>query len=195
MRTLSAGGSDRAEKLLRTAAKLSHDPKIYLQLAEIYEQQGKEGRWLATLEEYLKTPSFGLEHVDVEMRIADHYIDQGEWVQAKHYVDSAAQTGSAWGLFKAGNLSEALRDWKAATNYQAVAQRYRGEACVWYFFCKRTGEGRVKAARQAAADLVATGTLNAPFQATFHLLEKQASKAPPRHLKRPPLRTAINATI
>ena len=138
-----------AEKLLRTAAEMSHDAQAYLQLAAVYEKQGDEGRWLATLKEFLKQPTYGLEHTQVNIKIADHFIEKGQWCAGQDVCRKRRPIGFGAGLYKAAAVDEALRLWsKAEMYYQAVSTRYRGENLAWYYFCCARGTA---AKRQPAA--------------------------------------------
>ena len=142
-RHYAADDPDRAEKLLRGAIALSADVEAYLQLAAIYEKRGDQKRWLATLKDFLKQPTFGLEHTQVRVKIADHFIEKGEWAEALPYAEGAAESYSASGLYKAARVNEALRRWSRAEKYyQAVATRYRDENLSWFYFCRRSGHGR-----------------------------------------------------
>jgi tetratricopeptide (TPR) repeat protein len=147
--------TDDAIRCFETAIK--HDPEqpIFLILADLYKNQGNEDKWLATLESFLKTENFGLGHAQVQVQIANHFIEKGDWKRARPYSEAAGQTWAGWALLKAGQCAEAMQDWDAAEQwYAALAQRYEPNASMWYEFCCRTGHGSKEAAFQFAMPYV-----------------------------------------
>jgi tetratricopeptide (TPR) repeat protein len=175
--------NDDAIRCFETAIK--HDPEqtIFLILAELYKNQGKEDKWLATLERYLKTESLGLGHAQVQVQIADHFIEKGDWKRARTYADDAAQTWAGWALLKAGQCAEAMQDWDAAEQwYAALSQRYENNASLWYEYCCRTGHGSKEAAFHFTMPFVhrqtEIGNDDERFRAgVVHALAKQKTEA------------------
>jgi hypothetical protein len=75
-------------------------------------------------------------------------------------------------------VHEALREWELAENYyQAVAKRYRGEEMCWYLFCKRSGHGKVTAARDLAAAAIESGNARFANLEIFYQVDKQFGRA------------------
>jgi tetratricopeptide (TPR) repeat protein len=182
-RYLQLGRYADAERCLKAAVEVSHSEQAYRRLAEVYRRQDQIDRWLATLEELLKQPDYGLVHAGVRGTIAKYFMSRKEWKKALPYAEQAAESYSAAALLAAADCHEGLQQWQQAEAYtRATALRYRGSELVWYFFCKRTGEGDLDAARQLAdrhvknvdrtefyADLFSVGV--------FYILEKQPEKA------------------
>jgi hypothetical protein len=85
-------------------------------------------------------------------------------------------------LRRAACCHEGLGNWEEAEQYfHAVATRYRGSRLQWYFFCRRTGQGDLDAARQWVRDCLKEPTekqsLDLDYLALFYLLEQQRDKA------------------
>jgi hypothetical protein len=72
-----------------------------------------------------------------------------QWERAMPYAEGAAQSGSHRSMECAARCAEGLKDWKRAEAWhQMIAERYDQYAWSdWYYFCKRTGHGDLKAAR------------------------------------------------
>ncbi|MEN6459123.1 MAG: tetratricopeptide repeat protein [Thermoguttaceae bacterium] len=180
-RYAAVGRYQDAERCLRNAVDIMPSYQGYLRLASVYKQQQKMDEWKSTLEEYLNHPDYGLSHSQVCNQIAQYYMERGEWEKALPYAEGAAQCYSAWGLLSAAECHEGMHHWKEAESYQkAVAERYEGSRSTWYFFCRRTGHGDLKAARQV---LLAEGPSSEDASSdditmpVFHVLEKQPEKA------------------
>ena len=141
-----------AERVLLRCIVLSPDLSTYKALAANFKAQGKIDRWQATLEEFLdKVEDLGLDHANVRVEIANHYMDLKQWDKARPYADAAATTGAAWAMLCAGRCAEGAEDWaRAEALNRAVTERYPDDDWAqWYFFCKRTGHGDLTAARQS----------------------------------------------
>lgn len=173
-----------AEQFLREAvAILPGDAVIWRQLANVYRLQGNMDRWLATLEEYLNKPDYQLNHSLVLAEIATEFMNRKQWEKALPYAKGAAGSGAAFGLLCAGTCYEGLQQWPEAEQFfRATSERYDDLSFEWYFFCRRTGEGDVNAARNHANAYLsrrfqfASMNLCIPVT-TFYLLEKQSDKA------------------
>ena len=140
-----------AERCLWIAIKRSPDRETYESLANVYEQQGNEQKWLSTLEGFLQQPDYGLSHAQVQDRIARHFAERGQWEKALPYATAAAEAYSAWALGLAGCCQEVLQAWgEAETYFKAESERYTGSQLQWYHFCKRTGRGDLPAATELA---------------------------------------------
>ena len=142
---------DDAERCLQRAIELGHEQNAYRELASIYKRQGKMDQWLETLEAFLEQPDYGLEHATVNKDIAWHFIHNRKFAKALPYAESAASSGSEFGLSVAACCYEALQNWEQAeTMARSTTSRYRNAWIVWYAFCKRTGHGDLEAARRMA---------------------------------------------
>ena len=99
---------DRAERLCYAGDGDFARKRSLFAVGRRLRKQGKEAAWLATLEDFLKQPAFGLEHAQIQVQIADHFIREGKWTEAKPYAEGAAESYPAWGLYKAAGVDEAL---------------------------------------------------------------------------------------
>jgi hypothetical protein len=174
---------DDAERCLWGAIKRSPDRENYEILAHAFELQGKEERWLSTLEGFLQQPDYGLSHAAVQDRIVHHFAERGEWEKALPYAMSAAETYAGWAMQLAGCCEEVAQDWDEAEKYfKAESNRYTGSQLEWYLFCKRTGQGDLSAATQLARHFAERpherddGSTLAHIS-SFYLLEHDLKKA------------------
>jgi tetratricopeptide (TPR) repeat protein len=167
-------------KWLKLAVAKSPDEGAYQALAEIYRHQGKEDLWIATLDEFLTRPDYGLSHASVRTTIARRFMQLKQWQRATAYADEAAGSYSAFGLSIAAECHEALQDWDTAEKIlKACDERYEGlEVFQWYLFCRRTGHGDLEGARKAVrARLKASPRLEYALHAAFYkVLEKDFAK-------------------
>lgn len=140
-----------AERCLKRAVALASQQQYFKELAALYARRGDTHRWQATLEDFLKQPSYGLEGDNVRVQLADHFAARHEWQKALEYAEQAAQSGAAWAMLAAGRSHEALQQWQEAEEaYRATSLRYDSQRFLWYAFCKRTGQGDVDSARDVA---------------------------------------------
>ena len=187
-RYLELGRWDDAERCFKAALKVaSSDKDCYEQLASLCKRRGQFDRWVATLEEYLKQPDYGLGHFAVQSEIAWHFMWQKEWEKALPYAKGAADSYSSWGLLCAADCQEGLQHWDEAEKHnRACSERYRSHSLRWYFFCRRTGEGNLEEARRLAQAFVKNlaqlfpSEVNHTDLAAFYLLEGEAEKAVPQ---------------
>ena len=105
---------DDAAKWAKAAIDLNPDYSGHMLLAQIYWEQGHEDQWVATLEEFLNQPDYGLEHGWVCMQIARYYMARKNWDKATPYAEGAADTYSAWGLDVLASCYEGTQQWKEA---------------------------------------------------------------------------------
>ena len=96
-RAKAAGRWEEAEKWLKLVTA-SGDADAFQQLAKVYESQGKWDLWVATLEDSLKGPDFGLWHAMVHTSMARYYMHGKQWEKALPHAKEAAESYSAWGL-------------------------------------------------------------------------------------------------
>jgi tetratricopeptide (TPR) repeat protein len=170
---------DAAERCLKRAVEIDPSRDNYTSLADMYWDHGEKDRWVTTLEEYLDKPDYGLGHAQVRVRIADVYSYEREWEKAAPYADEAAETWAGWAMQTAGCVREGLEEFETAEQWFAnLSERYRGSALQWYFFCRRTGKGRLDEAMQLAESAsVERGTLDNTDLATFLVLSDQPAEA------------------
>ena len=184
-RYLSAGRLDEAERWFKAAIQVMPDMQCYRKLADVYLRRDDEDRWLATLEEVLKEPDYGLAHARVQEEIAWHFMNRKAWKKALPYALRSAESYSAWGLVCAASCYEGMQDWEhAEAIYRACGERYRDDAMEWYFFCRRTGHGDLEAARRFAEAVIEKPARegfwpDAGEMSAYYLLEKQPAKALP----------------
>jgi len=169
-----------AEQWLKVSVAACPEPRAYEELARIYKNQGKTDAWIATLDEYLKQPDYGLSHGMVRATLARHFMANKEWDKALPYAQGAAETYAQWGLMVGAECQEGMQHWEAAESLaRAASERYTCAALHWYLFCRRTGQGDLEAARKLAMAVANSDTNFAGEQkvAAFWILEKQPEKA------------------
>ncbi len=184
-----AGYSDEAKqwddaiRYCQMAIEIVDDKGMYEFLAELYLKKKDEGRWLKTLEAALQLPDRGLDHSEIQRRIADHFMNKKEWKRALPHALAAAESYSGAGLNCASRCYEGLGEWKKAEQYlQAKGERYRSSSLDWYYFCRRTGKGDLQAARELAESFLNDPSAHTAEEISFcavefYLLEKQVEKA------------------
>ncbi|MDZ4780272.1 MAG: hypothetical protein SGJ19_08475 [Planctomycetia bacterium] len=170
---------DAAERCFQRAVEVDPSLESHRSLAAMYRKRGDKDRWLATLEAYLDKPDYGLGHAQVRVQIADAYAYDREWDKAVPYANEAAETWAGWALSSAGCTHEALEDFETAEQWFAnLSERYRSSALEWYFFCRRTGSGRLDEAMEMAESAsVERGTLDNADLGTFLVLQDQPAEA------------------
>ncbi len=190
-----------AERVLSRYIVLSSDRWAYRALAENFKAQGKIDRWQATLDDFLtKVEDLGLDHAQVRVEIANHYMAVGRFDKAKPYAEDAAATWAEWAMMCAARCAEGEKDWQRAEAwYSRVAERYASNAwAVWYFFCKRTGQGNLVAARESVERYISQRAdrpdlQNEEFSACFYWLDGQIDKAKAAFTRAYQNRTSIPA--
>jgi len=142
---------DDAIRCLSKLIEIAPACESCLELATLYEGAGNRDKWQQTLEKGLTTPNLGLEHADVHFRLAVGLMRQGKGALAKSHVAKAAESNAAFGLWLASRYAEANENWTEAEKYQQQAsKRYDEAATDWYFWCVRTGRGKLKDAKNLA---------------------------------------------
>ena len=140
-----------AERCLLQLTQVSPEPDSFWSLVRIYAAREDWESQKRTLQQILKVPSYGLEHARAASALAYGLMNRGAWTDAQPYADQAAASYSAWGLFCAADCYEGLRLWDRADEFhRACAERYANTQYRWYFWCRRTGQGDLKAARRLA---------------------------------------------
>ncbi len=170
---------DAAERCLKRAIEVDPSRENYLGLAYVYRDQDKEDLWLSTLEEFLQKPDYALGHANIRVYISDQYSQRREWEKAAPYANEAAESWAAWAMLSAARVNEALEDFETAEQWYANAsERYRGSALEWYFYCRRTGQGRLDEAMALADNAIDEkaefGDINI---ATYYTLADQHDEA------------------
>ncbi|MEN6451855.1 MAG: hypothetical protein ABFC96_15300 [Thermoguttaceae bacterium] len=175
-----------AERCLKKALDISPGIERSFKLADVYKKQDKMDQWQATLEDVLNQPDYGLSHARACEALASHFMSRRQWSKAITYAEGAAASYSGDGLMSAANCHEGLLHWDKAEQFRrALAQRYRGQEYHWYYFCKRTGHGDLKAARALVLPTVYSGPEPPPdyidrgVAPIFYLLDRQPEKALP----------------
>ncbi len=139
--------ADQRQKSLRRYIDLSPDAWAYRQLAEQFRQAGKIDQWKATLDECLQQPEFGLEHAGLRVNIANYFMDQGQWEQARPYAAAAAETWAEWAMLCAIRCYQGLGDDEQEGVWRArVAERYPKvrHSLDYYVWARRTGQGNAE---------------------------------------------------
>jgi tetratricopeptide (TPR) repeat protein len=149
---------DYVQRFLAHYIGLSPDAWAYEMLAEVYRSRGNDARWLATLEEFLnRGDGPGFDQARIQVRIAEYYMNRGEWAKASPYADKAGATWALWAMVCAQRCAEGMKDWKNAELWaRRVSVQYPESSWQeWFLFCERTGQGEVKRAQAFAARHVA----------------------------------------
>ncbi|MDB5347614.1 MAG: Tetratricopeptide repeat protein [Schlesneria sp.] len=144
---------DDAKRCLLKAIEISPNGKSYLELAKIYEEEGDREKWQQALEKALKIPNLDLEHVTAHVELADRFMRQGKWPLAKPHVLKAVESGTNVGLLAGARYEEGVENWVGAEKHrQRVSTRNSNAPVGWYFWCLRTGRGKMKEAKAKAGE-------------------------------------------
>jgi tetratricopeptide (TPR) repeat protein len=141
---------DEAQKVLARYIRISPDAWAYEMIAEDYKAKGDLARWQETLDFYLAhVEDHGLHHAEIQVQIANHFMEQKRWKEAWPYADAAADTGALWAMECAARCAVGMEDWERAEALtKAATERYAPSTWTgWYRFCKKSGHGDVKAAQ------------------------------------------------
>jgi tetratricopeptide (TPR) repeat protein len=139
-----------AGRLLRQATDISPNAEYVAALAGYYAQFGDQAAWVKTMERLASLPDTA-DRGRVQAAITSFYMSRGQWQLAQDHAGAAIDAGSTAGLIAGGQLFEAQQNWESAeSQYAKASETDPGFAFDWYFFCTRTGQGNVKAARQVA---------------------------------------------
>ena len=176
---------DDAERCLKRGLTMAPDKTNYELLADLYRMQGDWKGWQGALDQFLaRGEDYGLDRAQIQMKVANHLMDERRWKDAEPYAEGAAQSWASFGMDCARRCYEGLEDWdKAELWVQRQAERYPDQAwAAWYLFCLRTGHGDVEAARSFTARYIesvgqrATGPQRIAF-GCFHLMNGQKPEA------------------
>ena len=155
---------DEAQKALTRYIRQSPDAWAYEMIAANYKARGELDRWKETLDDYLaNVEDHGLDHARVRVQIANHFMEQKRWAEARPYAEAAAETWAAWAMECAARCAEGSGDWDRAEFWmRQTTERYAPSSwTAWYRFCKKSGHGDVKAA-QAWTEEYLAGVVGRP---------------------------------
>ena len=123
--TSSSESSTRPSTSLRRYLEMSPDRWAYQVLAGAFKQAGKFDKWQEILDESLKQEDTGLDHAQVVVEIARHFMSRKEWDKAWPYVDAAAQTYAGWAMLCAADCYEGLQEWDKSEQWVRRASELR----------------------------------------------------------------------
>jgi tetratricopeptide (TPR) repeat protein len=141
---------DEAQQALARYIKISPDAWAYEMIADNYKAKGDLARWKETLDDHLAhVEDHGLHHAHIQVEIANHFMEQKRWKEARPYADAAAETWAEWAMECAARCAVGLEEWdRAETLTREATVRYAPSTWTgWYRFCKKSGHGDVKAAQ------------------------------------------------
>ncbi len=141
-----------AERCLKELVKLSPERWAYESLADIYLEKGDCKRWKETLDEFLEKPEIALNHVQVQVRIADQLMKEKKWKEALPYSLKAASSWALWAMECAQRCYEGLEDWDNAELWARRATRALPALALDFLVLlvqkararRRPGRGRVR---------------------------------------------------
>ncbi|MHC5539681.1 tetratricopeptide repeat protein, partial [Singulisphaera rosea] len=143
---------DEARNILMRYIARCPDSWGYLMLANNYRARGEQGRWKATLDEFLeKVEDRGHDHASIRVKIAEEFMRQKRWADALPYAETAAGSWAPWAMTCAAQCAEGMEDWPRAELWlRRSSEHHPGAWADWYRSCLRTGHGDVKSARVQA---------------------------------------------
>ncbi len=146
-----------AERCFRKYIAVSPDRDGYEDLANVFKDQKKNDKWLATLNDYLNHGvDYGLQASQVQEEIAGYYMDNHDFRSALPYADAAAQTASAPGMFTAAQAHSGIGDFSTAEQmFTEEMSHYSETPLNWFCWCSRTGHGDLASARRGLMDYYA----------------------------------------
>lgn len=104
---------------------LSPDAWAYRALANQLKGEGKMDEWKATLDDCLKQPAFGLEHAQLQVEIANYFMQSGDYERARPYAADAAETWAEWAILCAIHCYQGLGDYEHEGIWRArIVERY-----------------------------------------------------------------------
>lgn len=145
-----------AERCLKRSLALQPASSVSKILAVCYLDQGQADRWLAQMEHAaeLEASELVTKHRrpdGILQEIARGLLQQGKPRLALEYANRATDAGIVFCPSVAADCYEAMGDFvNAELEIQKRRETYR-HLLDWYFWCRRTGHGDVKAAAETAA--------------------------------------------
>jgi tetratricopeptide (TPR) repeat protein len=151
------GDLDSALRCAERSLALSPMEDVTSMVADIHLQRGESDKWEQTLLKFLEAPDLGLQHGPVQAALARGYAERGQWKKALPYAVAFGETWSVRGLNLAAEITEGLAQWEESEQWvRAQSESYpSSQAYCWYFWCRRTGRGDLKAAQRLAAQWIA----------------------------------------
>ena len=148
--------------------EISPDQQGYEMFADLLFKEKQYDKWKQVLLASLDQEDFALSHARTRVKLARFHLKRQELDQAVVYADEAASTGAAWAMLCAADCHEALGHWEEAeTLMESTSRRYSDQQMDWYFWCRRTGRGRVEEAKSLALRRVqALAARSTPYDAT-----------------------------
>lgn len=139
-----AGANDlaAAQRCLAAYLKKSPDFWAYRKLAGTYQAQGDVDNWKKTLDEFLTQEDYGLEHAQVRVEIARHFMRQKEWELAQPYAEDAAESWAEWAMMCAIQCYQGSGDAEREGVWRGrLIERYPNAQHYidYYFWAKRSG--------------------------------------------------------
>jgi len=174
-----------AERCLKRRMALLPNGDAYNGLAKYYKKTKQIEKWLATMDEFLKSDeAFGNMGAGARIEVAEYYMQKKQWEKARPYAYQAAEQGSQRkALYCAIKCAEGLGDYEAAETFmRAVSERHSEYQLEWYCWCKKNNFGDLAAARELAVNHL--DSIESPTQAQwmysfgiFYLLEGELDEA------------------
>jgi tetratricopeptide (TPR) repeat protein/WD40 repeat protein len=135
-----AKDAESQERCLRRYVELSQEYIAFQDLAGFYKKQGQLEQWRQTLDEFLKTEEYGLEHTYARAELANHLMDQGDFTQALPFVERALESYAEIGMVAAIRCYSGLDRWDdAAQWYERRVERYQGCERDYFLWCQKYG--------------------------------------------------------
>lgn len=194
---------DDAKRCLLKLIALAPSSSTYLELAKIYEDEEDREQWQQTLLKGLKQPDTGLEHAEIHHQLALWFMRQGKWQQAKSHVAKTVESNAAYSLWTGSRYAEGVENWLESEKYQQQASKqYAPASPDWYFWCVRTGRGKLKDAKALAVNY--WGSLSTALDGrqrwgavAGHVIDGDSPKALPflEQLGREDLKAAVFAVV
>jgi len=158
LRSLQEVKLDDAIARLEKALARSPESWIFEGLAEAYRRGDRMDRWVEAVGAFLKTEDMGLDHAKVVGNLADYLIEKGRFDKARPFAEISAESGAAWAMLQAAQCAEGTGDFEAAERWVArTSLRYERSGFAWYYWCKRTGKGDLRAAKGLIETRLAAG--------------------------------------
>lgn len=145
------GDLKQAEAMYEKYVELAPDYTPYRRLATLRYRRGGRDLAIETVEKFLTIEDYGLNHAQMQNRMARTLMAEGDYEAALPWAQDAAKSYSAWGLEtlaecqeRLGNLDEALKVLQACDdNYQSH---------IAYYFVARTGHGDLESEYKKARE-------------------------------------------
>ena len=166
MKYTELGQSGEAIKWWERYIAKAPDQEAFEQLADLYLKGGDEAKWLATLDRFLQQEDYGLEHAQVQVKVARYFMARGNYAKAQPYAEAAAQTWAEWAMECASECYQGLGDWAKSEEWiRNASERYPGAAWRWWHWCEHTGRGDLHAAAALAWQYLGTIQVDAKANA------------------------------